>query len=176
MKISRDQARREPRRPERASPGLRGGPGRRAISLDFQQLIVSNLPISTLRTHWTISEIVQPITSFPNGPNGPHLRTMPGPLWVRPSNLVRSFISKNSMQHVSLIGHSFGAAVALLTAIELLAEGPKRVASPALIDCLVFPNSLPLWLRIGARTRRLGVPRGLSWVSPGLRTQKGLLV
>src|SRR5262249_11717938 len=74
------------------------------------------------------------------------------------ADLILSFIRKGSLRHVNLIGHSFGAAVALLVAIELVAEGENRVASLILLDALMFPENFPLGVRAAAGVRRLGPP------------------
>ena len=56
--------------------------------------------------------------------------------------LVVAFIRKRGLESVTLVGHSFGGAVAVRVALLLKAE-PKRLAKLVLIDTPAIPGSLP---------------------------------
>lgn len=58
------------------------------------------------------------------------------------AELVAGFIRKRGLEQVTLVGHSFGGAVAVRTAV-LLAGEPGRIARLAVIDSPVLPNALP---------------------------------
>ncbi|MGQ0671444.1 MAG: alpha/beta fold hydrolase [Hyphomicrobium sp.] len=61
---------------------------------------------------------------------------------VDQAHLVAAFVRKRGLDGVTLVGHSFGGAVALRTAM-LLREDPGRMASLVLIDAPALPGSLP---------------------------------
>jgi pimeloyl-ACP methyl ester carboxylesterase len=79
-------------------------------------------------------------------------------------DLILAFIRKNDMRDLALIGHSLGGGVALLVAIELVKKGEGRLSSLVLVDSLVFPERLPLFVRIAMRLRLLGY--AVHWVLP----------
>ena len=61
------------------------------------------------------------------------------------SELVEHFLAARGCRNVTLIGHSFGAAVALFTALRLKDAGPIR--SLVLIDSPAYRQPLPLFIR-----------------------------
>ena len=56
--------------------------------------------------------------------------------------LVASFLQRRSLHNVTLVGHSFGGAVALLTAIQLKHRDPTRIRQLVLIDAPLLPQPL----------------------------------
>lgn len=62
--------------------------------------------------------------------------------------LVSHLVRERRLRSATLIGHSFGGAVALLTAVRLLEAEPERLHSLVVIEGAALPQSLPLYLRI----------------------------
>ena len=56
--------------------------------------------------------------------------------------LVASFLRGRGLHNITLVGHSFGGAVALLTAIQLKQRDPGRIRQLVLIDAPVLPQAL----------------------------------
>jgi pimeloyl-ACP methyl ester carboxylesterase len=71
--------------------------------------------------------------------------------------LVAAFIKKRHLDHVTLVGHSFGGTVALLTALKLKRE-PWRIKRLVVMDAPALKQDL------GAAAELLRVP-GLSYVA-----------
>lgn len=62
--------------------------------------------------------------------------------------LVASFIEQNRLEEATLIGHSFGGAVALLSYFKVSGMNPSRIKALILIDSAGYPESLPPFLKI----------------------------
>lgn len=58
------------------------------------------------------------------------------------ARLVAAFLTRRGLHQVTLVGHSFGGAVALLTAIQLKRHDPTRIAKLVLIDAPALPQPL----------------------------------
>jgi pimeloyl-ACP methyl ester carboxylesterase len=57
--------------------------------------------------------------------------------------IIYRFIFQNDLQHVTLVGHSFGGGVALLLALKLAQRDPSRLSRLILIDTVAYPQKLP---------------------------------
>jgi pimeloyl-ACP methyl ester carboxylesterase len=57
------------------------------------------------------------------------------------AELVAAFIEHRHLEQVTLVGHSFGGTVALLTAVEMKTRAPGRVARLVLIDAPTLPQN-----------------------------------
>lgn len=64
------------------------------------------------------------------------------------AKLIHRFILRHDFRDFTLMGHSFGGAVALFTALELLKEDEKRLASLVLINSVAYPQKLPTFMRL----------------------------
>jgi pimeloyl-ACP methyl ester carboxylesterase len=86
------------------------------------------------------------------------------------AQLVHRFIADRDLTNLTLIGHSYGGGVALVTSLSLLAEGHQRLRRLVLIDSVGYKQPLPLFVRI-LRNAVLGplavtvVPRKLQVLS-----------
>lgn len=69
--------------------------------------------------------------------------------------LVHDFIVEKNLQNLVLVGNSYGGAVSLLVAMQLVAEPPVRLSRLVLIDSAGYPDHLPDYLKI-LRTPMLG--------------------
>jgi pimeloyl-ACP methyl ester carboxylesterase len=58
------------------------------------------------------------------------------------AQLVATFLARRNLRHVTLIGHSFGGQVALMTALHLRARDPARIKQLVLIDAPALPQPL----------------------------------
>jgi pimeloyl-ACP methyl ester carboxylesterase len=58
------------------------------------------------------------------------------------ARLVARFLQRRGLTGVTLVGHSFGGQVALLTALELKARDPARISRLVLIDAPALPQQL----------------------------------
>jgi pimeloyl-ACP methyl ester carboxylesterase len=58
------------------------------------------------------------------------------------ARLVATFLARRNLSGVTLVGHSFGGQVALLTALEMNRRGTQRVAQLVLIDAPALPQKL----------------------------------
>jgi pimeloyl-ACP methyl ester carboxylesterase len=73
------------------------------------------------------------------------------------AELIYRFIRQKDLQHVTLVGHSFGGGVALLVALRLTAHDPSRLSRLILIDTIAYPQKVPGTIRV------LTTP-GLGWL------------
>jgi pimeloyl-ACP methyl ester carboxylesterase len=64
------------------------------------------------------------------------------------ADLIYDFILKKNLHDLTLVGHSLGGAVALLTAIKLMDEKKGRLRSLILIDAAAFRQDLPAFIDI----------------------------
>lgn len=58
------------------------------------------------------------------------------------ARLIAAFLARRHLSHVTLIGHSFGGQVAMLTALQLARHEPSRIARLVLIDTPALPQPL----------------------------------
>jgi pimeloyl-ACP methyl ester carboxylesterase len=61
------------------------------------------------------------------------------------ANLIMDFIARKNLRSVSLIGHSMGGGIAILTALKLMDNG-QQVSSIVLIDAIAFPQKAPAFI------------------------------
>jgi pimeloyl-ACP methyl ester carboxylesterase len=71
------------------------------------------------------------------------------------AELIYRFILQNDLQHVTLVGHSFGGGIALLLALKFAQRDPARLSRLVLIDTIAYPQKLPGVVRM-VRTPLLG--------------------
>jgi len=64
------------------------------------------------------------------------------------ADLVTDFIIEKGLTEVTIIAHSLGGAVGLLTAIRLQAEGQKSPHSLVLIDTIAYKQPLPFFIKL----------------------------
>jgi pimeloyl-ACP methyl ester carboxylesterase len=64
------------------------------------------------------------------------------------AHLVRQFIYEHDLRNVTLVGHSFGGGVALVTALYLSEIAPERLKRLILIDSVSYPQPMPSFIRI----------------------------
>jgi pimeloyl-ACP methyl ester carboxylesterase len=62
--------------------------------------------------------------------------------------LVAEFIQRHDLNNLTLVGHSMGGGVALLVALKLADQTPRRIASLVLIDSIAYSQSLPAFIRV----------------------------
>lgn len=67
------------------------------------------------------------------------------------ADLLYRWIVQNDLRDVTLIGHSLGGGVALLTALNAKAEGSGRVGRLAILAGIAYPQPIPPALRVLAR-------------------------
>ncbi|MEX0717981.1 MAG: alpha/beta fold hydrolase [Planctomycetaceae bacterium] len=77
--------------------------------------------------------------------------------------LVSAFIRERELRNLTLVGHSYGGGVSLLTALGLQARNEDRLARLVLIDNVAYPQEFPFFIR-ALRTPLLG-PLG-AWMLP----------
>jgi pimeloyl-ACP methyl ester carboxylesterase len=64
------------------------------------------------------------------------------------AELIYQFILRNNLSQLTIVGHSLGGGVALLTAIKLSEQEPGRLASLILISSASYHQDLPLFIEI----------------------------
>jgi pimeloyl-ACP methyl ester carboxylesterase len=64
------------------------------------------------------------------------------------ANLVKDFIVKQNLHHLTLVGHSLGGGVALLATLGLIATEPSRISRLILIDAVAYPQKFPLFVNV----------------------------
>lgn len=85
---------------------------------------------------------------------------------------VLAFIARRGLERVTLVGHSFGGAVALLTTLELNARAPGTVGRLVLLDVPAYPQQPTAFVEF---LRRPVLPYALlSLVPPELATAAAL--
>ena len=67
---------------------------------------------------------------------------------VDQADLVTKFIIENGLTDVTIIGHSFGGAVALVTALKLQAQWHQSLHSLILIDTIAYKQPLPFFMTL----------------------------
>ena len=69
------------------------------------------------------------------------------------AELVHSYVLQRDLRRVTLIGHSLGGGVALLTALRLLDERPSRLARLVLVAGAAYRQKLPPFVSLAHRPR-----------------------
>jgi pimeloyl-ACP methyl ester carboxylesterase len=64
------------------------------------------------------------------------------------ARLVRNFIVDQNLKDLTIIGHSFGGGVALVTSVYLEASHPGLINKLVLIDNVAYPQKLPASVKI----------------------------
>ena len=64
------------------------------------------------------------------------------------ANLIMEFIHAKGLQNLTLVGHSLGGAIALLSAIKLKQQGSDAVRALVLIDTIAYRQSLPRFIKL----------------------------
>ena len=64
------------------------------------------------------------------------------------ARLVRNFIVDKNLKDLSIVGHSFGGGVALVTSVYLEASHPGLINKLVLIDNVAYPQELPAFAKI----------------------------
>jgi pimeloyl-ACP methyl ester carboxylesterase len=64
------------------------------------------------------------------------------------AELIYQFILQHDLRNLTLVGHSMGGGVALLTALKLIQQKPNRLASLVLIDSAAYKQDLPFFIDI----------------------------
>ena len=64
------------------------------------------------------------------------------------ARLVVRFIEKHDLRHLTIIGHSYGGGVALITSLYLQKKAPGRLRRLILIDAISYPQELPQLIKI----------------------------
>lgn len=88
------------------------------------------------------------------------------------ANLVRDYILRRDLQGVTLVGHSFGGAVALAVALEDAEQSRPRIEKLVLIDSVAYRQPIPLFFRI-VGTPLLG-ELGMNLVPPEVQASHAL--
>ena len=64
------------------------------------------------------------------------------------ATLISQFIRRHNLRNLTIIGHSFGGGVALVTALHLTEQDPSRLAKLILIDSIAYEQSLPQFIKL----------------------------
>jgi pimeloyl-ACP methyl ester carboxylesterase len=64
------------------------------------------------------------------------------------ANLIFKFIVAHKLSNLTLVGHSFGGGVALLTALRLINERPNCLKRLVLIDAAAYEQDLPYFIDV----------------------------
>lgn len=64
------------------------------------------------------------------------------------ANLVQELIHRTALKDITLVGHSFGGGIALLTALKLEAERPGVLRNLILFDPIAYPQEFPWFIKI----------------------------
>lgn len=86
--------------------------------------------------------------------------------------LLHRLILQRELRDLTLVGHSLGGGIALLTALHLLAEDPTRLKRLVLISAAAYPQPLPKYIALAA-SPRLG-PLALRLIPPNFLIRKAL--
>jgi pimeloyl-ACP methyl ester carboxylesterase len=88
------------------------------------------------------------------------------------ARLVKDFIVRRKLRRVTLVGHSYGGAVALALALELERMRPRRLDRLVLIDAAAYSQGLPPALHV-LRTPYLG-PLSAAVIPPTVQSTAAL--
>ena len=89
------------------------------------------------------------------------------------AGLVEDFITRNNLKDVTLVGHSYGGAVALAVALDD-AVGRRRIDRLVLIDSLAYRQPVPFFFRL-LRTPIIG-EIGFNLIPPDVQISRALSV
>jgi pimeloyl-ACP methyl ester carboxylesterase len=64
------------------------------------------------------------------------------------AHLVYQFIVEHNLKNLTLVGHSLGGGVALITSLYLAETSPKRQKRLILIDSIAYPQELPGFIEV----------------------------
>ena len=67
--------------------------------------------------------------------------------------LLHRLILQRDLRDLTLVGHSLGGGIALLTALHLLAEDPTRLKRLVLVGAAAYPQPLPRYIGLAASPR-----------------------
>lgn len=90
------------------------------------------------------------------------------------AKLVKEFMARNDLRGVTLVGHSFGGAVAISVALDDVEAPRKRVERLVLVDSLAYKQPVPFFFRL-LRTPVLG-ELGLSLIPPDVQISRAMAV
>ena len=90
------------------------------------------------------------------------------------ARLVRDYMARNDLRGVTLVGHSFGGAVAMAVALDDAQGGPDRIEKLVLIDSLAYKQPVPFFFRL-LRTPIIG-ELGLSLIPADVQIARALEV
>lgn len=88
------------------------------------------------------------------------------------AKLVRDYIRRRDLRDLTVVGHSFGGAVALAVALEDAEQTNARISKLVLIDSVAYRQPIPLFFRI-LSTPVLGA-LSMSLVPPEVQTSRAL--
>jgi pimeloyl-ACP methyl ester carboxylesterase len=71
------------------------------------------------------------------------------------ARLISRFALDNDLTSLTIVGHSYGGGVALVTSLYILDEAPQRLKRLILVDSIAYEQQLPQFIRI-LRTPMLG--------------------
>lgn len=90
------------------------------------------------------------------------------------ARLVTDYIARANLRGLTLVGHSFGGAVAVAVALDDAQGGPNRIEKLVLIDSLVYKQPVPFFFRL-LQTPVLG-ELGLNLIPPDVQISTALAV
>lgn len=91
--------------------------------------------------------VVVEMKGFGTAPKPPDGRYSP----LDQAELLERFILQRDLVNLTLVGHSLGGGVALLTALRLLRLDPPRLRRMVVVAGTAFPQPLSPWIRRAAR-------------------------
>lgn len=89
------------------------------------------------------------------------------------AKLVEDFIARNNLRDLTLVGHSYGGAVAMSVALND-AAGKRRIDKLVLIDSLAYRQPVPFFFRL-LQTPVIG-ELGLNLIPPDVQISRALAV
>ncbi|MCP4581588.1 MAG: alpha/beta hydrolase [candidate division Zixibacteria bacterium] len=63
------------------------------------------------------------------------------------SKIIAKFMESKALENVTLVGHSYGGGVALLTQLRFL-DNPKIITKLILLDCAAYPDDIPSFIDV----------------------------
>lgn len=90
------------------------------------------------------------------------------------ARLVANYMDRNNLRGVTLVGHSFGGAVAMAVALEDAQGGPRRIEKLVLIDSLAYKQPVPFFFRV-LQTPIIG-ELGINLIPPEVQIGRALAV
>jgi pimeloyl-ACP methyl ester carboxylesterase len=90
------------------------------------------------------------------------------------ARLVEDYIARNDLRGVTLVGHSFGGAVAMAVALDDAERPRRRIDRLVLIDSLAYKQPVPFFFRV-LRTPLIG-ELGMSLIPADVQIARALAV